>query len=164
MNLRLLLPLLFISLFSMSATSVKIQPSVISSSHPTVTEVTSVTTSVKKSKLNFVEKLLLKYVLKKFKKAEDTAKADRQAKTALSFGIAAMAFLLLGLVVPVVIFGTLPLGIIAMATGSSALKGGTTEEGKARTGKSLGLGALIAFGVLLLAAVILVASFAGWGG
>jgi hypothetical protein len=60
---------------------------------------------------------------------------------------------------------TIPTGIVALATGSSALKSGTKEAGKARTGKTLGLASLIAMGVLLLLAVILVAAFLGsWGG
>ena len=51
-----------------------------------------------------------------------------------------------------------------MTQGSSALKGGTSEPGKANTGKSLGLGSLIALGVFMIAAlVVLAAFFASWG-
>ncbi|HEX8333490.1 MAG TPA: hypothetical protein VF622_12750 [Segetibacter sp.] len=165
MNLRLLLSLLVVSFFSISATSVKIEPKSIAVSNSIVSEVPSAATSVKKNKLNFAEKLLLKYVLKKYKKVDDTAKADKQARTSLSFGIAAVSCLLLGLFIPYIMLATIPTGIVALATGGSALKSGTTETSKARTGKSLGLASLIAFGALLLLAVILVAAFfSGWGG
>ncbi len=46
-----------------------------------------------------------------------------------------------------------------MITGGSAVRNKTSLVGKARTGKALGLGALIAFGVLLILAAIVVSSW-----
>jgi hypothetical protein len=68
------------------------------------------------------------------------------------------------LFVPYVIFACLPAAIVAMVLGGSAMRNNTNLVGKARTGKALGLGALIAFGVLLIIAAIVVASFlSSWG-
>lgn len=89
----------------------------------------------------------------------DEVKADKLADTSLAFGIAACAFLVLGLFVPYVILAAIPAGITAMITGGSALRNGTVKVGKAKTGKALGLGALIAFAVLLLLAVVALAAY-----
>ncbi len=74
-------------------------------------------------------------------------------------GIAACAFLVLGLFVPYVILAAIPAGIAANITGGSALRNGTAKEGKAKTGKALGLGSLIAFAVVLILAVIVAAAY-----
>jgi hypothetical protein len=167
MNLRLwLIPMCLLSFLFISATTVSVETTPAATSS-IVSETPTAATSVKKNKLSFVERLLLKYALNKLRKAEgeDTIKADKQAKTSLSFGIVAVSALLLGLFIPYIMLATIPTGIVALATGSSALKSGTKEAGKARTGKTLGLASLIAMGVLLLLAVILVAAFLGsWGG
>lgn len=113
--------------------------------------------ALKVHKLNFFERLLVRFFIKKNKLADGT-RADRMASTSLFLGVGACVFLLLGLAVPYIILLSLPAAIAAMITGGSALRNKTSLVGKARTGKALGLGALIAFGVLLLAAVILVAS------
>ena len=154
-------PLFFLSLFLVSATSIPVEKKS-TVGYEAVSEAPKVVAPVAKHKLNFVDRLLIKYVLKKFKKAEDTAKADKMASTSLTFGIIAISTLLLGLFIPFVMLAALPTGIVAMVTGNTALKSGTTETGKAHTGKSLGLGSLIAFGALLLIALVLVATFANW--
>lgn len=166
MTIRLCpIALLLISLLFVSATSVQLESYPITKKGIVTRESNIESQRVKKSEPGFVDRLLLKYVLKKIRRAENQTKADRQASTSLSFGIASMGFLLLGLFIPYVIFATIPLAIVAMVTGSSALKDGTTEKGKARTGKTLGLASLITFGVFLIVALIVVASFLGsWGG
>ncbi len=114
-------------------------------------------TVVKVHKLNFFQRLMLKYILKKNKK-EGGVRADQLASTSLFLGVAACVLLVLGLLIPYVILAAVPASIAAMITGGSALRNKTILVGKAKTGKALGLGALIAFGVILVAAVILVAS------
>jgi hypothetical protein len=149
-----------LSLTFMSASTVKISTEAVTNS-PVIIAPTFVNPT--KSKLNFFERLLVRYVQKRFKKPEDTVKADKHASSALTFGVAAISCLVLGLFIPYILAATIPLGIVAMTQGSSALKGGTSEPGKARTGRALGLGSLIAFGVLLIVAVaVLAAFFAGW--
>ena len=112
---------------------------------------------VKVHKLNFFQRLIVKLLIKKKRLAEGT-KADRLASTSLLLGIGACAFILLGLFIPYIILASIPTGIAAMITGSSAIRKKTSLEGKARTGKGLGLGALIAFGLILILAAILVSS------
>ena len=60
---------------------------------------------------------------------------------------------------PYVILAAIPAAITAMITGGSALRNGTAKVGKAKTGKALGLGARIAFAVLLLVAVVAIAAY-----
>jgi hypothetical protein len=163
MKSRLLLfPLSCICLLFISATCIEGVP-VNTAGTNMVAVIVPAQTPVKKAhKLNFLQKLVLKFYLKKNKLAED-AKADKLAKTSLLLGIAACGFLVLGLFIPPVILGTIPAGIAAMITGGSALNRQTKLIGKAKTGKGLGLGALIAFGVVVLAAALIIAAwFGGW--
>ena len=113
---------------------------------------------LKVHKLNFFQRLIVKFFIKKNKLA-DGSKADKQASTSLLLGIGACGFILLGLFVPYVILASIPTGIAAMITGGSAVRNKTSLVGKARTGKALGLGALIAFGVVLILAAIVVSSW-----
>jgi hypothetical protein len=115
---------------------------------------------LKTHKLNFFQRLMLKAFLRK-DKLKNGNKADGLASTSLLLGIGACGFLLLGLFVPYIIFASVPAGIAAMITGSSAIRKKTSLTGKAATGKGLGLGALIAFGVILIVAAIMVAAFFG---
>ena len=46
-----------------------------------------------------------------------------------------------------------------MITGGAAFRKGTKNIGKAKTGKGLGMGVLIAFGVLIIAAAIILSSY-----
>jgi hypothetical protein len=73
--------------------------------------------------------------------------------------VAACVFFVLGLLIPYVFLASVPASIAAMITGSSAVRNKTSFVGKAKTGKALGLGVLIAIGVLFLALVILISSF-----
>ena len=115
-------------------------------------------THVKAHKLNFFQRLALKYYLKKNKLKNDI-NADKLASTSLVLGISACGAIVLGLFIPYLILAAIPLGITAMVTGGSAERNHTQLIGKARTGKGLGLGALIAFAVILVIAVIVLAAF-----
>jgi len=115
-------------------------------------------THVKAHKLNFFQRLALKYYLKKNKFKRDI-NADKLASTSFVLGISACGAILLGLLIPYLILAAVPLAIAAMATGGSAERNHTQLIGKARTGKALGLGALIAFGLILVLAVIVLAAF-----
>jgi hypothetical protein len=160
MKLKLwLLPFVVLSFVFMSATSSKIEPA----SVPTQTaQVLVHPQTLKGFKLNFIERFILKHALKKV--AEVPAKADRQASTSLALGIAAAAVLLIGCFVPYVALVSLPLAIVAMTTGGTALRNGTSKESAARTGKGLGLGTIITFGALLIIGAILLATlFNNWG-
>ena len=160
MKLKLwLFPLFGIYLLLVSATTIKIEEK----SVPVETQLSAVMPatahSVKVHKLNFFQKLVFKLFVSKNKQS-DTEKADKLASTSLGLGLGAFAILILGLFVPYVILGTVPLGIAAMITGSSALRGGTSQTGKAKTGKAFGLGSLITLGVLLILAAIVIAAWA----
>ena len=112
---------------------------------------------LKVHKLNFFQRLIVKLYLIKNKLANGT-KADNLASTSLLLGIVACGFILFGLFIPYAILATIPTGIAAMITGGSAIRNKTSLVGKARTGKGLGLGALIAFGILLILAAIVLSS------
>ncbi|MEO7121027.1 MAG: hypothetical protein ABIY62_08020 [Ginsengibacter sp.] len=151
-----LLPALATYMLLVSATCViKKDASVVSTQNITITSHHN-SNLLKARKLNFFQRLMVKYLFKK--KLKDISSADKQASTSLVLGIAACGFLLFGLFVPYLVFASVPAAIIAMVTGGSALRHKTTLVGNARTGKGLGLGALIAFGVLLIAAAIVLAS------
>ncbi len=141
-----------------SATAAKVKYTAAAEDNTAIVQSPLSANTFKTSKLNFFQRTLMKFALKKFKKA-DTNKGDKQAGISLAFGIAACGFLLIGVIVPYVILAALPAGIVAMITGGSAIRNGTNREGKARTGKALGLGALIAFGALLLAVVLIIAAW-----
>ena len=110
-------------------------------------------------KLNFFERLIVKVLIIK-NKLKDGINADKLASTSLLLGVGACAFILSGLFVPYLILAAVPAGIAAMITGGSAVRNNTSLVGKARTGKALGLGALIAFGLLLILAAIVLSSIA----
>ncbi len=114
--------------------------------------------SVVAKKQNFLDRLL--HLFDK-KKAVDVEKGDRQAGMALGLGIGAIGALLLGLFVPFVMLATIPLGIVAITNGRSALKNNTKRDGAARTGVGLGIGALGAFVLLVILVVAIVAAWAG---
>lgn len=113
--------------------------------------------STKTRKLNFFQRLALRLLMKKYKSANGV-NADKLASTSLLLGILSCGTLLLGLFVPFVILLSIPTGIAAMITGGSAVRNKTSQMGKAKTGKALGLGALIAFGLLLIIAAIVISS------
>lgn len=154
--------LVFISFSSLAATTEKTLPV----ANPSGTEAPAIypmaTEQVHQKKLNFFQRLMFKLAVKKFKKADDTAKADRQATSALVFGIAAMGTLILGLFVPYVALAAIPTGIVAMVLGKQAVNSGTNDPAKAKIGKTLGLVSLIGFAFILLLAAIVVASWGDW--
>lgn len=151
-------PLLCIYLLLISATSIKTPAaSLVNMQNNTIVQPNH-TTVVKVHKLNFFQRLLLKLIIKKNKK-EGGVRADQLASTSLLLGVAACVFFVLGLLIPYVFLASVPASIAAMITGSSAVRNKTSFVGKAKTGKALGLGVLIAIGVLFLALVILISSF-----
>lgn len=159
MKLRLqIFPLLGIYFLLISATCIeRTDTSIVNKQNITIANQKN-SRLLKVHKLNFFQRLIVKFFIKKDRLA-DGSKADNQASTSLWLGIGACAFILLGLFVPYVILASLPTGIAAMITGGSALRNKTSLVGKARTGKALGLGALITFGVLLILAAIVVSSW-----
>lgn len=154
----LLSPLFGIYLLLISATSIEQKDTTISVKSQVTTEIPVASTEVKFKKLNFFQKVIFKIFVRKDKRA-DESKADKLASTSLSFGIGSWITLLLGLALPYVAFACIPLGIAAMITGKSALKQGTSKEGRAKTGRGLGLGALITLGILLIIAAIVISAW-----
>lgn len=152
--------LLFMSLISLSAKTSTTEPLL----NTPVTETTAANplaaSTVGQHKLNFFERVIQKLGIKKYRVA-DTEKADRRAKSSLIFGIVAAGTLLLGFVAPILFLLTIPAGLVAILNGSSALNSETTLTAKAKTGKALGIGALIGLVVLVVVAVIAVASVFG---
>ena len=154
--------LVLLSFLSIAATTEKVLPSATKTTTETPAVYPMATDEVHQKKMNFLERILLKLSIKKFKKVADTEKADRQASSALVFGIVALGTLLIGLVVPYIALAAIPAGIVAMVLGKQAVVGGTTDPAKAKIGKTLGLVSLIGFAFILLLAAIVVASWSGW--
>lgn len=154
--------LLTISFLSIAATTEKVPPITITTGTETPVVYPMETQEVQQKKMNFFQRILFKLAVKKFKKAADTEKADKQASSALVFGIVALGTLLIGLAVPYVALAAIPAGIVAMVLGKQAVAAGTTEPAKAKIGKTLGLVSLIGFAFILLLAAIVVASWSGW--
>ncbi len=154
--------LLLISFLSIAATTEKTLPVATTSSTETPVVYPMATQEVHQKKLNLLQHLMFKLAVKKFKKAADTEKADRQASAALIFGIAALGTLIIGLFVPYIALAAIPTGIVAMVLGKQAVIGGTNDPAKAKIGKTLGLVSLIAFAFILLLAAIVVASWSNW--
>ena len=135
-----------------SATSIKVSSKYTGEESKYYSAKISGSKSISPTKLNFFKRLIVGLILKKYKKAHrtDIAKADNLANISLLSGVAAISCMVLGLFVPFIIFATIPAAIIAMITGGAALRGGTKNTGKAKTGKILGLGSLIAFALLII--------------
>lgn len=74
--------LLFISFLSIAATTEKTLPVAITSGTETPVVYPMATQEVHQKKMNFFERLMFNLVVKKFNKAADTEKADRQASSA----------------------------------------------------------------------------------
>ena len=159
-----LFPAMCIYCLLISATSIKVSPKFNEGEGKYKSEIISGSNTVSPTKLNFFQRLMVKMFVKKYKKAHraDISKADKLANTSLAFGVAALGLMVLGLFVPYVILASIPAAIIAMITGGSAIRKGTKNIGKAKTGKGLGLGVLIAFGVLLIVAAIIVSNTDWW--
>lgn len=162
MKLKLwLFPLFGIYLLLISATTIKTEDKSAPAENQVSTVIPSASDMVNAHKLNFFQRLALKIFVRKHKDG-DVSKADKLASTSLGLGIGACALLILGMFVPYLILASIPLGIAAMITGAGAVRGGTSKIVKAKTGKALGLGALITFGVLLILAAIVISSSNWW--
>lgn len=151
--------LVLISFLSISASTEKVLPMATTSSTGTTIVYPVVKAEAHQKKLNFFQRLVYKIAVKKFGKAADTEKADRQATSALIFGIAAMSTLIIGLFVPYVVLAALPTGVIAMVLGKHALESGTQNPLKAKIGRTLGFVSLLGFLFLLVLVVIAVSSY-----
>ena len=151
-----LFPAMCIYCLLISATSIKVSPKYNNGESKPMSEIISCSNTVSPTKLNFFQRLMVRLLVKKYKKAHraDISKADNLANTSVATGVAALVFMVLGLFVPYVIFASIPAAIIAMITGGAAVRKGTKNIGKAKTGKALGLGVLIALGVLIIAVAI----------
>jgi hypothetical protein len=104
-------------------------------------------------KFSLKEKIAFLILKKKLK--QKPKETSSQGQTALIFGIAALALLVIGLFVPFIIIGSLVTSIIAIVLGSSALKKDPNDR-KAYSGKLLGwisLGVIVVF--TILAAIII---------
>ena len=159
-----LFPAMCIYCLLISATSMKVSPKYSEGESKYKSEIISGSNIVSPTKLNFFQRLMVRLFVKKYKKAQsaDISKADNLANTSLVFGVAALGFIVLGLFVPYVILATIPAAIIAMITGGAAVRKGTKNIGKAKTGKAFGLAALIAIGVLLIVGAIIVSNSNWW--
>jgi len=148
-------PLLGIYLFLVSATSIeKIHRPTDEIQVANVMPVSA--TTVQTQKPNIFKRILYKLFVQK--ESADGTKADRLASTSLGLGIAAFGAILFGFAIPFFFIASIPLGIAAMITGRSALKQGTTRLGAAKTGRALGLGALITIGLLVTMVILVLAT------
>jgi hypothetical protein len=113
---------------------------------------------VKKKKLNFLERFVLKATERKVRKLLAKAKdgkidADKLARQSNLLGwLALAAFFIFPL-------AAIPLGIIAIVNGSTALKNNTSLPRMARTGKITGTIALSLVIAAILIVAIIIASF-----
>ena len=156
-----ILPVVCMYLLLISASTTSIKTDSVSAAKQVVVETPAANSAAKAQKLNFFQRAMLKHVSKKYKLDDtDTIKADQQARTSLILGLTAVALLVIGLFVPIVTLASVPAAVVAMVMGGAALRGGTKYVGQAKNGKGLGLGALIAFGVLVIAVVL---AFSAWG-
>jgi len=158
------LPAMCIYCLLISATSIKVCPNYGEGESKYKSEIISATNTISPARLNFFQRVMVRLFVKKYKKAhrDDISKADNLANTSLVSGVAALVFLVTGLFVPYVVLATIPAAIIAMITGGAAIRKGTKNIGKAKTGKAFGLGALIALGVLIIVAAIIVSNSDWW--
>ena len=107
-------------------------------------------------KLTLKEKIALLIIKKKLKHQKDASSSE--GKTAFSFGIAGLAFLILGLFVPYVILGALVAAIVAIVMGSSAAKKDPNDR-KAHSAKLLGW---ITLGLIALLLIIVAIALSAW--
>jgi hypothetical protein len=157
-----LIPTLSICFFLISATSIKVKHAPLFNHNESTFASPLVANTFKESKLNFFNRTLIKLALKKYK--QPYSNVDGEANSALMFGIAGLALLIIGLFVPLVIYASIPAAIVAWITGASALRNGTNEEGKAKTGKALGIATLISLLIIGVLVSIAIAGFLGsWG-
>lgn len=111
-----------------------------------------------KKKLNFFERIVFKIVAKKVKKAMAKADgkpidADKKARQAHTFGwLSLLTFFIFPL-------ASIPLAILAIVNGSTALEHGTTLSNKARTGRTVGIITLGLIVALIFLIIFIIANF-----
>lgn len=116
--------------------------------------------TAKAKKLGFWNRLALRMAPRKYRAQlylamQDTAEADKKAKSSLIIGSIALACA----IIPwYTIFAAIPLGIIAISMGSRARKMGSTKM----TGKGFGIAALVLVGLWFILAGIYAAAWGGW--
>lgn len=108
-------------------------------------------------KLTIKEKVGFFVLKRKMKHAQDDA--DKQGQTAYTLGLVGLGLLVIGLFVPFVMLGSLVVAIMAIVTGSTAIKK-NGENRKAKAGKLLGWITLSIIGLFLILVAILIAA---WG-
>jgi hypothetical protein len=148
---------LFIALPSTLFSATLIQPV----SAPYSAEIYKKLTSLKVSevqkmlgrKLTFKEKV--SFVILKHASARKAQ--SNKGSTALGFGIAGLAILLMGLFVPFLIWLALPVGILAIVLGNKAKRQDPSDK-KAHTAVTLGWVTVGVFTLVLIAAVIILSS------
>ncbi len=127
--------------------------------HPTSPTVPS----VKNPKTGFLEKMLLRKMARKFKKA-GTETNKNPGTTSMILGIIALALLFIPFYTMLL---AVPFGIAAIIIGNNAVKSKSHDIKKARAGIILGITALGLFLFLLILAAIIIASFtfnmSAWG-
>lgn len=157
MRLRIyIVPVIGIYMLLVSATIVQKDTTIAHKQNITINSVNGAHI-LKAYKLNFFQRTMVKFLLKN-KKLKKNIDANKLASASLLLGIAACALLLLSLLIPYLIVATLPAAIAAITTGGSAVRNKTSFVRKAKTGKALGFGALIVFGVILILVVIILAT------
>ena len=124
---------------------------------PTVKDIERITGH----QLNFIERVTVKMMLKKMERRIKKGKvkdvdADRLARQAETFGLLALGALLL---FPL---AALPLGILAITKGSSALANGTELRRKARSGVTMGIISLSLLLIAIFLIVLVLAAFGSW--
>ena len=157
MRLRLyIVPVVGIYMLLVSATIVQKDTTIAHKQNITIKAVSGAH-AFKAYKLNFFQRIIVKFLLKN-KKLKKNIDADKLASVSFLLGIAACAFLLLSLFIPYLIVAALPAAIAAITMGGSAVRNNTSLVRKAKTGKALGLGALILFGIILIIVVAILAT------
>jgi hypothetical protein len=124
--------------------------------HASAAGVFPVQTVAKSKNLGFWNRLTLRMVPKKYRAQvylamQDTAEADKKAKNSMIIGGIALGLAIIP--TPYTILAAIPMGIVAITMGSKARRMGSTKK----TGKGLGIAALIVVGVW----IIIAAAYAG---
>ncbi|WP_207497130.1 hypothetical protein [Aridibaculum aurantiacum] len=99
-------------------------------------------------------------LFKKKNNSQDVERANRKAGTSVVLGVFALVSLGVMFLLPLAGFASLPLGILAITTGTSAIREGATDVRNARMGRTLGTISLILCGVAI---VLLLAVIAAYG-
>jgi len=161
MRLRLyIIPVIGIYMLLVSATIVRKDSTIAHKQNITIKTVSGAHV-LKAYKLNFFQRIIVKLLVKN-KKLKKNIDADKLASVSLLLGMSACAFILLSLFIPYLILAALPAAIAAIIMGGSAVRNKTSFARKAKTGKALGLGALIVFGIILLLVVTILATMGGY--